>query len=101
MLRKTRVCPTLTKFALFLFLSFIWSDSNCKAAQLESSSSAAKDHPSLLVYGAIPGGAACAIRAAREGLDVLLVSRTAHLGGMFTNGLSTMDTLNNGRRAPL
>ena len=55
----------------------------------------------MLVYGATPGGVACTIRAAREGLDVLLVSHTAHLGDMFTNGLSTMDTLYNGRRAPL
>lgn len=55
----------------------------------------------LAVYGATPGGVACAVRAAREGLDVVLVSHTEHLGGMLTNGLSTMDTLYNGSRAPL
>ncbi|MEZ6051615.1 MAG: FAD-dependent oxidoreductase [Planctomycetaceae bacterium] len=61
----------------------------------------ANGHHELVVYGATPGGVACAVRAAREGLDVLLVSHTEHLGGMLTNGLSTMDTLYNGRRAPL
>ncbi len=58
-------------------------------------------HHELVIYGATPGGGACAVRAAREGLDVLLVSHTSHLGGMLTNGLSTMDTLYHGERAPL
>ncbi|MEI9808034.1 MAG: FAD-dependent oxidoreductase [Bacteroidota bacterium] len=55
----------------------------------------------LLVYGATPGGVACAVRAAREGLKVLLVNPTEHLGGMFASGLGIMDTLYNGSRAPL
>ena len=55
----------------------------------------------LVVYGGTPGGIACAVRAAREGLDVLLVSPERHLGGLLANGLSTMDTLYNGARAPL
>jgi hypothetical protein len=55
----------------------------------------------LLVYGGTPGGIACAVRAAREGLDVLLVSPETHLGGLLANGLTTMDTLYNGARAPL
>jgi len=55
----------------------------------------------LVVYGATPGGIALAIRAAREGLTVLLVNHTQHLGGMFVNGLGTMDTLYNGARSPL
>lgn len=55
----------------------------------------------LVVYGATPGGVACAVRAAREGLTVHLVSPYEHIGGMLSNGLSTMDTLYNGRRAPL
>src|SRR3546814_19672831 len=36
----------------------------------------------LVVYGATPGGVALALRAAREGLKVLLVNHTQHLGGM-------------------
>lgn len=55
----------------------------------------------LLVYGSTPGGIACAVRAAREGLNVLLVTHAEHLGGLLTSGLSTMDTLYNGARAPL
>ena len=41
----------------------------------------------LVVYGATPGGIACAVRAAREGLTVELISHSDHLGGMFTNGI--------------
>ena len=55
----------------------------------------------LLVYGSTPGGIACALRAAREGLNVTLVTHAVHLGGLLTSGLSTMDTLYNGPRAPL
>lgn len=55
----------------------------------------------LVVYGATPGGLACAIRAAREGLSVLVVEHTNHIGGMFSYGLSVMDTLYAGARSPL
>jgi hypothetical protein len=55
----------------------------------------------LVVYGATPGGIACALRAAREGLQVLLVNYNHHLGGQFVNGIGTMDTLYNGARAPI
>lgn len=55
----------------------------------------------LLVYGSTPGGVACAVRAAREGLGVVLVTHAAHVGGMMTNGLSIMDTLYSGSRAPV
>ena len=43
----------------------------------------------LVVVGGTPGGVACAVRAAREGLDVLLVNHHKHLGGMLTSGLAT------------
>jgi len=55
----------------------------------------------LVVYGGTPGGIACSVRAAREGLKVLLVNYNQHLGGQFANGLGTMDTLYNGARAPV
>ncbi|MBA4136656.1 MAG: pyridine nucleotide-disulfide oxidoreductase [Opitutus sp.] len=55
----------------------------------------------LVVYGGTPGGIACAVRAAREGLRVLLVEHSRQLGGMFTQGLSVMDTLYAGARAPI
>lgn len=55
----------------------------------------------LVIYGGTPGGVALAVRAAREGLKVMLVNPTHHLGGMFANGLGTMDTLYNGARSPI
>ncbi|MBI3974274.1 MAG: FAD-dependent oxidoreductase [Chloroflexi bacterium] len=58
-------------------------------------------HYDLVVAGATPGGIACAVRAAREGLRVLLVSHGTHLGGMFSSGLNVEDTLYLGNRAPL
>lgn len=55
----------------------------------------------LVVYGSCAGGIACAVRAAREGLSVLLVVHTPHLGGMLTSGLCVWDTVHEGRRAPI
>jgi len=42
-----------------------------------------------------------AVRAAREGLRVLLVNRTQHLGGMLSNGPNVWDTCYEGHRAPV
>ena len=36
----------------------------------------------LVIYGGNPAGIACAVRAAREGLIVLLVNHTPHIGGL-------------------
>ncbi|TDU64596.1 FAD dependent oxidoreductase [Prosthecobacter fusiformis] len=55
----------------------------------------------LIVIEATPGGIATAVRAAREGLNVLLVNRTQHLGGIVANGLGVWDTLYEGRRSPI
>lgn len=55
----------------------------------------------LVVIGGTPGGIAMAVRAARQGMRVLLVERTKHLGGMITNGLLQWDALYAGHRAPL
>lgn len=55
----------------------------------------------LVVIGGTPGGVACAVRAAREGLSVLLVQHNRHLGGMLTNGLMQWDALYGGWRAPI
>jgi hypothetical protein len=63
--------------------------------------SAVAAHYDLLVYGSTPGGIACAVRAAREGLSVLLVTHSSYLGGMFSSGLSVMDTLYAGPRSAL
>jgi len=55
----------------------------------------------LVVFGATSGGIACAVRAAREGCDVLLVQHNQHIGGMMVNGLGQWDALYGGHRAPL
>ena len=55
----------------------------------------------LLVVGGTPGGIACAVRAAREGLSVALVNRHAHLGGILSSGLAVWDTLWEGNRSPI
>lgn len=55
----------------------------------------------LLVAGGTPGGIACAVRAAREGLTVLLINHTPVLGGMLANGLSLWDLFYDGPRSPI
>jgi hypothetical protein len=58
-------------------------------------------HYDLFVAGGTPGGIACAVRAAREGLTVLLINRTPILGGMLANGLSLWDLFHDGVRSPI
>jgi hypothetical protein len=55
----------------------------------------------LVVVGATPGGIACAVRAARAGLRVLLTQHNHHIGGLWSNGLGATDTQFAGVRAPL
>ncbi len=55
----------------------------------------------LVVVGGTPGGIACAVRGAREGLRVLLTNHNHHLGGTWANGLGAVDTQYAGRRAPV
>lgn len=55
----------------------------------------------LVVVGGTPGGIACAVRAAREGLRVLLTHYHGHVGGLWSSGLGAIDTQYAGRRAPL
>ncbi len=55
----------------------------------------------LVVVGATPGGIACAVRAARSGMRVLLTQYNHHIGGLWSNGLGAIDTQYAGRRAPL
>lgn len=55
----------------------------------------------ICIYGATPAGIACAVRAAREGLQVLLVNRTEHIGGMLSGGLGVWDTVWEGKRSPV
>ncbi len=55
----------------------------------------------LCVYQGTPGGIAMAVRAAREGLSVVLVNHNDHLGGILSSGLGVWDTLWEGKRAPI
>ena len=55
----------------------------------------------VVVIGGTPGGIACAVRAAREGLTVLLVQHNRHIGGMLTSGLMQWDALYGGPRSPI
>lgn len=55
----------------------------------------------LLVVGATPGGISCALRAAREGLRVLLTEASHHVGGMWTSGVQVFDTRYAGHRCPV
>lgn len=57
--------------------------------------------PDLCIYGGTPGGIAMAVRAAREGLGVVLVNRNDHLGGILASGLGVWDTLWEGKRSPI
>ncbi|WP_043589237.1 FAD-dependent oxidoreductase [Geminisphaera colitermitum] len=58
-------------------------------------------HYDLVVIGGTPGGIACAVRAAREGLRVLLVNHTQHLGGFITSGAGGWETPCDYLRSPL
>lgn len=58
-------------------------------------------HYDLVVIGGTPGGIACAVRGAREGLSVLLVNRHDHLGGIMSSGLGVWDSQWEGKRSPI
>lgn len=60
-----------------------------------------ESRPYLCIYGGTPGGIAMAVRAAREGLSVVLVNHNDHLGGILSNGLGVWDTLWEGTRSPI
>lgn len=72
---------------------------------LLKSAAAAKDVDGksydLVVIGGTPGGIATAVRAAREGLSVLLVNHTQHLGGFITSGAGGWEAPYDGLRSPL
>ncbi len=67
---------------------------------LPGSIRAADEKVDLVVFGGTAPGIVTAIRAAREGLQVALVSRSPHLGGSLPS-LGAMETHYAGNRAPL
>jgi hypothetical protein len=66
---------------LFLALGLLLSLPVARAAEAD-----------VIVYGATPGGFCAAIAAAREGVKVVLLEPTAHVGGVNTGGLSFSDS---------
>ncbi len=52
----------------------------------------AANQADVIVYGSTPGGFCAAIAAAREGVSVILLEPTDHIGGMNTGGLSFSDS---------
>jgi hypothetical protein len=71
------------------------------AASAAPSAPAISCRPDLVVVGGTPAGIACAVRAAREGLSVLLVNWNDHLGGILSSGLAVWDTQWEGNRSPV
>jgi len=53
---------------------------------------AADEVGDVVVYGSTPGGFCAAIAAAREGVKVILLEPTEHVGGLTTGGLSHCDS---------
>lgn len=82
-------------------LAFVLGFSSCLWSAPENPRPVHTAPVDLVVYGATPGGIITAVRAAREGLSVVLVHHHRHIGGMLSNGLGILDTIYDGRRAPL
>jgi len=72
------------RFLAFLLTLFSLSGWGEKPATLRTSAD-------LVVYGATASGIMTAYTAAREGLQVILLEPTGHIGGMVTGGLSATD----------
>ncbi len=60
-------------------------------AAAETSATATGGNYDLVVYGGTASGVATAISGAREGLKVVLLEPTKHIGGMVTGGLGRTD----------
>ena len=61
----------------------------------------ASDHYDVVVVGATPGGICTSIAAARQGMNVLLLERSSHIGGLPANGLGATDITTRGATAGL
>jgi hypothetical protein len=82
---------------VLLFVGFL-----CRADDSRPSHASAQVvEADLCIVGGTPAGVACAVRAAREGLQVFLVNRHEHLGGLLTSGIGVWDTQFEGKRSPI
>ena len=68
---------------------------------LACSLAAAQTRYDVVIVGGTPGGITCAVSAAREGMTVLLLERTSHIGGLPANGLGATDITTRGATAGL
>ena len=80
-----------------MFRLFPCFAAGCLAALCSSVASAANEpgpppQADLVVYGATASGVITAYAAAQQGLRVVLLEPTGHIGGMVTGGLSATDT---------
>jgi hypothetical protein len=53
---------------------------------------ASRTNMDVCVYGGVPAGIAAATTAAREGMRVVLVEPTRHVGGLSTSGINTAES---------
>jgi hypothetical protein len=72
----------MTRFVLAIFVTVL------SLTQFASGATKAD----VVVYGSTPGGVCAAIAAAREGVSVILIEPTDHIGAMTTGGLSHCDS---------
>jgi hypothetical protein len=68
----------MTRFFLFIFLL--------------TSISRAATGADVVIYGGTPGGLAAAAAAVSEGMTVMVIEPTRHIGGMVTGGIAITDT---------
>jgi hypothetical protein len=73
---------TMTRFLLTILVTTLSSAQTTSAAMKGD----------VVVYGSTPGGVCAAIAAAREGVSVILIEPTDHVGAMMTGGLSHCDS---------
>lgn len=71
------------------FVGFLRGELN---AQDSTRPSTDANSAGVIVYGSTPGGFCAAIAAAREGVSVILLEPTDHVGAMNTGGLSHCDS---------
>ena len=76
------------RFGLVVTLVSTWAI----APGQHADASARVERADVVVYGATPGGVCAAIGAAREGVSVILLEPTDHIGGLNTGGLSHSDS---------
>jgi hypothetical protein len=79
---RVRTMRPILFLGLLLIIISYWQDALCAAET---------KHFDLAVYGGTAGGIVTAIAASRQGLQVVLIEPSHHIGGMVSGGLSHTD----------